>query len=251
MEREFRKERVLLGQGKMARVYGWRGFAYKCFQKGYPENGIAYEMQTQSAINATGLPTVAYYPSELPHSIKMDLVDGITLADRIRQEKYENGLEDLLALSHRTHEVTKAALPDLSPFLEERIGGLVLDAVQKEAALRYLAEIPEQKVLCHMDHHFLNVMYGHIPQEEAAGYYLIDWVGAKLGNPVFDYARTYVILYEFANRLSGKYLRMVREQCGFADEVLQKAIYVMAVHRLSECESGRARELILKNNNYF
>jgi hypothetical protein len=247
MEQLFMKERVLIGQGKMAKVYLWDGFAYKCFQSDYPEDWIAYELHIQNTISQLGLPTVNYYPSEFPHSIKMDYIVGISLADKIRQEKYKHGLEDLFSLILTVHEKRdlekiNLELPRLNPFLLQEISKLDIDTIQKDLAVKYIAEITDQDVLCHLDLHFLNVMCAD------SSYYIIDWVNAKIGNPIYDFARTYVILYEFANRMSKKYLDMVKSQCGFDLSELNKAIYVMAVHRLTEDSSEKIKQLI---DQYF
>jgi predicted Ser/Thr protein kinase len=238
MEKAFQKEKLLVGQGKMAKVYQWNGFAYKCFRADYPDDWIAYEVNIQNKISELDLPTVKYYPSELPHSIKMDYLDGVSLVDRIRKEKYANGLEDLFALFLKVHENKGIDLPQLHPYLVQEISKLDLDPTYKELATRYISELPDGDVLCHLDFHFLNIIYTN------NDYYIIDWITAKIGNPILDYARTYVILYEFANRFSKKYLKMVKEQCGFDELELQKAIYIMAVHRLSEYKSEKVMELV-------
>lgn len=99
-------------------------------------------------------------------------------------------------------------------------------------------EIEDKNVLCHLDYHFLNLMFA---KDE---YYIIDWINAKLGNPIYDFARTYVILYQYANRASKKYLTMVKKLKSFSILELQKAIYVMAVHRLTEECDDKVRQLI-------
>lgn len=243
MEQLFNKEKILIGQGKMAKVYLWNGYAYKCFRADYPEDWITYEMRIQNLINQEGLPTVKYYPSEIPHSIKMDYIKGIPLADKIRQEKYKSGLDDLMSTFLKIHEKTVMDLPRLNPFLLKEISKLNIDHSQKELTVKYISDLPDGEVLCHLDYHFLNLMYTD------HGYYIIDWISAKIGNPIYDFARTYVILYEFANRLSKKYLNMVTQQCEFALSDLQKAIYVMAVHRLSECNSEKIKQLITLHLN--
>jgi aminoglycoside phosphotransferase (APT) family kinase protein len=238
MEQVFNNERVLVGEGKMAKVYLWNGFAYKCFNTDYKDDWIAYEMRVQDTINQVGLPTVKYYPSEIPHSIKMDYIDGIALSDRIRKEKYKNALEDAFSIFLKIHQKTVSDLPRLNPFLLREISKMDIDAAQKELAIQYISDISDGDVLCHLDYHFLNLMYTD------KGYYIIDWVSAKIGNPIYDFARSYVIMYEFANRFSKKYLNMVKEQCGFDSSDLEKAIYVMAVHRLSEFNSKKIKQLI-------
>lgn len=238
MEQKFKQEKVLVGKGKMAKVYRWNGFAYKCFHADYPEDWMAYEVWIQSIINQTGLPVARYYPSDFPHSIKMDYLDGITLGDKMRNEKYKEGLVDLFSLILKIHEKTVLELPRLNPFLLQEIPKVDLDSSQKELALQYISDMPDGDVLCHLDFHFLNVMCTD------KGYSIIDWINAKTGNPIYDFARSYVIMYEFANRLSKKFLVMVKEQCKFDPSDWQKAIYVMAVHRLSECNSEKIKMLI-------
>lgn len=238
----FKKERILIGQGKVAKVYLWNGFAYKCFRGDYPDDWIEYEMRIQDTINQLDLPTVKYYPSEIPHSIKMDYIEGISLADKVCQKKYERGFEDFFSLFLKIHENAVIDLPRLNPYLLQEISKLDIDNSQKTLATKYISDISDGDVLCHLDYHFLNLMYSD------NGYYIIDWINAKIGNPIYDFARTYVIIYEYANRLSKKYLNIVKECCGFDLLDLKKAIYVMAVYRLSEDNSGKIKPDTLMNN---
>lgn len=238
MEQVFKSERKLVGQGKMAKVYLWNGFAYKCFRSDYPAEWIDYEMWIQDIISKTDLPIIKYHKSEIPHSIKMDFIDGVPLADRIRHEKYKNGLEDLLSLFSKVHEIKDIDLPRLNPSLIKDIDTLSIDVNIKNRAKEYIASIPDENTLCHLDFHFLNLMYSNDK------YYMIDWINAKIGNPIYDFARTYVIMYEFAYRLSKKYINMVNTKCGFDPIDVKKAIYVMAVQRLSECNSEKINQLI-------
>lgn len=238
MEQAFHTEKTLIGQGKMAKVYLWNGFAYKCFNSDYPNDWIDYEIRIQNTISKTGLPTVNYYDSEIPHSIKMDFIDGTTLGERIRKEKYKGGLEDLLLLFSQIHKIKDIDFPSLNPFLTREINKLNIDDSMKQLAAGYICDIKDEKTLCHLDYHFLNLMYSH------DRYYIIDWINSKIGNPIYDYARTYVILYEFANRFSKKYLNTIKEQNKFNQSDFKKAIYVMALHRLSEYDSEKVKKLI-------
>lgn len=238
MKQAFEQERVLVGQGKMAKVYYWNGFAYKCFDNNYPKDWITYEIKIQNVINQLKLPTVKYYTSDIPQSIKMDYINGITIADRVMKEKYKNGLEDLLSIQLMIHENMGVELPRLKPYLLEKINQINVGQTNKELAIQCVMEIEEKEVLCHLDYHYLNLMYA---ENE---YFIIDWINAKLGNPIFDFARTYVILYQHANRASKKYLTLVKKLKTFDPFELQKAIYVMALHRLSEDCSDKIKQLI-------
>jgi len=184
MHAEFINDRRLIGQGKMANVYLWHGFAYKCFEANYPEEWLAYEMNLQNVISTCHLPTVKYMPSEFPNSIKMDYIDGISLADRMRKEKYKDSIDDLCHLFKKVHAIREIELPKLNPYLVREISKMTYNEKLQADALQYIAEIPDDQVLCHLDFHFLNIMYSNDQ------YTIIDWINAKLGNPIYDFARS-------------------------------------------------------------
>lgn len=235
---QFIEERVQIGAGRMAKVYLWQGFAYKCFESDYPDAWIEYEVKVQNTISQSGLPTVNYYASELPKSIKMDYIEGISLADRILKDKHKNGIEDLICLIDRVHAVKAFDLPDLNSFLIREIGKVEFDEKIKAEAIRYVSELPEGDTLCHLDFHYLNILFSKDQ------YYIIDWINAKRGNPIFDFARSYVILHEHVFRMSKKFLTQIKKIRHYEDSDFNKVILVMAVHRLSETDSDRLRLLI-------
>ena len=73
---------------------------------------------------------------------------------------------------------------------------------------------------------------------------VIDWVNAKEGNPIFDYARSYIIMNEYVFRLGQKYLRMIKKDCSINTEWLDEAIFIMALLRLNEEQNPRTLNLI-------
>ncbi len=151
MERNFNLERVLIGQGKRAKVYLWNGFAYKCFDDDYPEDWIRYEMSIQKLINETELKTVKYYESEFPHSIKMDYIEGISLANRVFNEKYKESIDDLFSLFDGVHNIKGLALPDLNAYLLETIDKTDIEDNVKVKAIKCIDELPSGDTLCHLD----------------------------------------------------------------------------------------------------
>lgn len=235
----FQRERILIGEGRMTRVYLWKGYAYKCFQEDYPSDMIVYEKKIQDIISNTSLPVVKYYESEFPHSIKMDYVKGITMMERINQGGYDNWDQEFLSLFQAIHQVEGQNLPLLKPYLEEQISKLSFESGVKKTALTCLQELPEGNRVCHLDYHFLNLIYS----EEK--YFVIDWINAHCGNPILDAARAYVILYEFANPLAERFLELYEEKNSYQRQDIDKAILVMALHRLTETESDKVKELIL------
>lgn len=79
----FLQKRIEVGFGMMAKVYSYQGYAYKCFNEGYPKEWIEYEYRIQQEIMKSGLPIPQYYESEFPNSIKMDLINGISMYDKL------------------------------------------------------------------------------------------------------------------------------------------------------------------------
>ncbi len=232
----FENERIRIGEGMNATVYKWNGYAYKCFKSGYPREWLDYEVSVQSIIESTGQPVAKYYPSEFENSVKMDLLEGETLADRMRLKKYANWLPDMLDLFDSVHSVECPRLHALKPKLAASLERADITDLQRASAIGDLSKIRDGQSLCHLDFHFLNILFS------GGRYYIIDWVNAKSGNPVFDFARTYVIMHEFAFRLSGKFLKEARRR--FEQNELSAAIRVMAADRIAESDSPSTRKLL-------
>lgn len=280
-EQKFNSEKILIGQGRESKVYLWDGFAYKCFPSNYPKNLIDYEINIQNAIYAAGVPTISYYESEIPYSIKMDYLSGVHIGEKFLNrnykdekssnpnliededqninEKYNKALEVMMPLFYQihstkeddiinafdkiqksSHKSTDFSIMHLNTFLISEINTIDIENSIKQTAIEYISDIKDEKLLCHMDYHFFNIMYAFNK------YYVIDWKDSKIGNPILDYARSYVILYEFANEFSKIYLKSIKKQCQFDELDLSKAIYVMATHRLKERNSDKVKELIRK-----
>lgn len=272
IEQKFVDERKLIGQGREANVYLWNGYAYKCFNSNYPKDLIEYEFNLQNTIYSTGLPTVKYYESEIPHSIKMDYIDGVHIGEKYFDRSYKDGvynipdlsgnevqrlrqnyekvLNIMLSLSTRIHSIKESdiksasekindfSIPYLNPTLIKRINSIDIEDSRKQLAIKFISEIEDKKALCHMDYHFFNIMCSDDK------YLVIDWMDSKLGNPIYDYARSYIILYEFVSEFDELYLEAVKNQYDVDEADLKKAIYVMAVHRLAETNSNKLRDFI-------
>jgi hypothetical protein len=284
VDEKFNSERILIGQGREANVYLWNDFAYKCFNLTYPKSLIDYEFKIQNTIYNTGLPTVKYFESEIPHSIKMNFIDGVHIGEKFLDRSYKDGvynnpdlisnhshnlkqnyekvLEIMLSLSTQIHSIKESDIksaakkifcegsntdatndfnfPSLNPSLIKRINNTSIDNCVKQRAIKFISDIKDEKALCHMDYHFFNIMYSYSSDK----YYIIDWMDAKLGNPIYDYARSYIIIYEYVGEFAQVFYDAVKNQAEFDELDFKKAIYVMAVHRLSESNGSKIKELI-------
>lgn len=222
----------LAGQGKQAKIYIREGMAYKVYPGDYLSSWVEHESHIQQEVYRKTdivIPECEYVASS--NEIRMTYIEGITLADRMRKEKYKEGLKDLIALQLSIYQYHNLNLDNASYCFQERIENSQLDQQLKEKALNILAETEDIRVLCHFDFHFLNVMY------DGSRYAVIDWVNAKLGNPILDIARTYVILLQHAQRMANKYLREITAAGNFDIEKIRKVIPLMAVLRMMESDT--------------
>lgn len=238
----FLQERMEIGAGMAAKVFSYNGYAYKCFNNGYPKEWIDYEYNLQQEVVKSGLPIPHYYKSEFPNSIKMDLINGVSMYDRLTTDGKDAVMMEMMAWFRKIHEVKGLNLPGFSKYILDKINEAPVSDEQKVCAKQcYLTvdgEISEFEALCHMDYHFLNVMY------TGKDVRIIDWTNAKNGKPIWDYARTYVIFYEHAAGMKMRYLKEVLAHEKYPKDIFMKAVYVSAIHRLTEHDTKRVRQLV-------
>lgn len=239
----FDGSQIKIGEGAQAAVYFYNGYAYKVYNDTYPKPWIAFECTIQNEISKTNLPVVSYYNTDVPNIIRMDFIDGISLGQRIINESYNNGVEDLIDLQKMIHKIIKPKIPRFIPWAKEDIHRVNIDDQKRLRAMKYLESIPEGENLLHLDFHFQNVMYGN------GKYYIIDWINARVGNPVFDYARSFVIMNEVSQELSSVYLKRIFENGNMDLDNFIKALYIMALMRVKENTSQKTLRLIERLEN--
>jgi len=228
---EFDGTQKTIGHGAQAEVLLYHGFAYKVYRPSYPEGWIRFEKQQQRAVNRAGLCPVRYYDTDDAHIIKMDLVEGDTLENRVR-EGYLQGF-DLLAQAMRfVHEkdITGIDMPRFihtaSMGLSEEQSAEIMPVIE-----RLTSEMKE--CVCHLDMHFLNIM----TPKDSTEMTIIDWMNARIAPAVFDYARTYVIFDEFAKEATDLYMNAVLpdiRKLGISDSDFEDAVRVCTIIRQRE-----------------
>ncbi|MGL5685899.1 MAG: phosphotransferase [Vagococcus fluvialis] len=233
--------RKLIGSGAVSRIYVEDDIAYKTYPTEYPLDWVAYEVNIQQEIiEHTNLRIPKMELLKDAKEIRMDFIDGYTLAERIRKEKYKLFLEDFVDIQLSIYEYSDLKLENAHEIFKKQIKESKLGEEFKIIGLSALEKIEKKNILCHLDIHFLNIMYAH------SEYYIIDWINAKLGNPVLDIARTYVVLKQYAQRQANKYLKMIVQKGDFKITDIESAIRVMAILRLLEEDAENFKKKLLE-----
>ena len=239
---------IKIGEGKTASVYTDGKYAYKKYHPSYPQENIYYEVNVQNEIyDKTNLNVCKYEIDD--HQIKMDLLDGVIFADRIRVEKYKDWLNDFIELQVETYQYKDLDLLDAKSIFIKQIKHSNLEDELKNCALKSIENIEPMTTLCHLDFHPLNIIYFN------EKYYVIDWTNAKLAHPVMDIASTYIIFRQYLKRQANKYLRLISKKSGYSIEQIIKAIPVMAFIKLRENQDieqeSLLRNLVLKQDEIY
>jgi hypothetical protein len=227
----------IIGKGKQATVVSDDVYAYKVFNENYPLDWIKYEFNVQNEINKTQLPIIKYYSIVDENCIKMDFIKGDTLGALLQKSKLKNGVEVLIDLQKQMHIYHDLNLPHFYHDALNLIDKIEVINEYKKLFKTLLNNIGDSNTLLHLDFHYLNIMFDK-------QYYIIDWVNAKLGHPIFDFARSYVIMNEYVYRLGCKYKTLILKDKTIDTSYLEEAIYIMSILRLREERSQRTLTLI-------
>jgi len=239
---KFLSERIKLGETSYCAAYKWNDKVYKCFNSNYPQKQIDEEVRIQNEIGKSNLNIPKFYKCEFARTIKMDLVNGVTTAKAFEDLGKDKAMKDFMDEFDKVHKVIDLDIGDLNSQLKKGIKNAPVSDEEKNRALEYIKEInrniKEEKVLCHMEYQFLNALY------QKGKIYIVDWTHAKMGKAIYDYARTYVLIYEKKASLKDKYLKEVYKRRNYSQEIFKKAIYVNTIYRLKQSDSKRVRQLL-------
>jgi thiamine kinase-like enzyme len=226
-----------LGQGKIASIVSDGEYAYKIYNPWIPIEHILKEERILKEVKKkTDLNVVDCEWLSDEKMLKMSLIDGKTLADLMRKEKYQFGIETLIQCQVSIYKFSDLNLEDAFTVFESIIKTSSLNDEIKQIALRSLSSINVQQQLCHFDIHLENIM---ISNETPI---IIDWMNAKLGNPVMDIARTYIIMRQYVKRKANIYLKSICQKLNYQVEEVLKAIPLMAALRMLENDTTMFQE---------
>ena len=235
------KTRVFIAKGRRANVYLEGNYAIKVYEPSYPTYAIYDEIKmSQYLCRITDLPIPLMFPGDRPNEIKMDYLEGETLETKMRR-RGEESFEEFVPTQLSINSYTNLDLPSL----HDRYARILtdtskIDAKTKGKLLTLLSSIERKTNLCHMDYHVMNVM---VVKEK---YYIIDWVNCGIGNPIFDVARTYLLLDYQSNKVSQSYLLKYCKLSKIKKEEVLRVLPLLAALRLEETEDAN-ENVYLKN----
>ena len=232
--------RTLIGRGKIAAIYTDQFFAYKTYSLNYPIDWIAYEVTIQQEVKVkTSLPVLNYTFDKEKREIKMDFIKGITLTDRLRKDKYKDGFKDMQKLQMSIYQYSDLNIPSAYEAYEHQINNCILSDDMKRKAIKALYSVEKKNCLCHLDFHPDNIMF------DGNQYYIIDWVNAKLANPVLDLARTYIIFKQYISRQANKYLKEITKSLSIDIDDVYKVLPAIAAIRLLELDPSDFKDTLI------
>ncbi|MGC4175368.1 phosphotransferase [Demequina sp.] len=233
---------------------GEPGTVVKTLTRELPAIVMQLEAAGTQAAMAAGLPCAALLAADFegePPSLTFEYVEGAMLA-RLYEELGPGAVGVMLAdLQHQVRQVPAPAVIPIEDFLGFQLGNPAIPENLAAAALRDLARLTarSERVLCHMDLHDANVLYG------PRGPVIIDWMNASAAPPEADVARTRVVVgHERFNspdeeqaltEMLDAYLRRTEELVPGLVGASREWDRVLAAARLDEHPGPAEREAIL------
>ena len=186
----------LIGQGREAEVFECRdGRVLKLLRAPGPSTGLAFEIAALEAARSAGVSVPQVYEEVVIDGrlgLMMERLEGSDLLTIIGQKPWL--VFDSGRLTGEIHaRINAARAPASLPAVRDVVNRGLARLAPSEPTLvewvgRILAHLPDGEALCHGDFHPGQVM------SSGDRYAAFDWSGAKRGDPLFDYARTRVLL---------------------------------------------------------
>ncbi|BCR36621.1 hypothetical protein [Mariniplasma anaerobium] len=217
-------------EGHMATVYVENDTAYKAYDDFYPEEWIDKEIYIHDILlEKTSLNVTKMYKTGA-HEIKMPFLNQNTLDTGI-DEKFDNvKLIDFVHLQTQINAYMALELENAHVVFKRWILMSQLGKDIKNIALDVLDNLEYKNHLCHFDY-----QPSHVVSFEKK-YFVVDWIHAKLANPILDMASTYIILRLKSYKLAHQYLYKVIDMTDSKLEDIFKVVPLMAAIKMIETD---------------
>lgn|GEM_PF-663598 len=222
--------RTILKHGHMAKVYIEDDFVYKTYDDFYPEEWVDKEVYIHDILLRKTNLNITEVEKVNAHEIKMPFLSHQNLGFYLMRNVDESLIDDFVKLQHEMHQYQALELENAHIVFKRWIEMSQLSRDIKHIAHDVLETIEYENYLCHFDYQPSHVV---IFRNE---YYIMDWIHAKLANPILDIANTYVNLRLDQYDLAHKYLQRVTSLFDYDKEKVFFAVPLMAAIKMIETD---------------
>ncbi len=218
----------------------------KVFGPSYKVSAILNEAMNEARAAETGLPVakVIEVMKLRDHwCIRREWVEGETLADVMAKDKknLDKYLDKLVEIQCEIFSKTSERMGNLNDKLDKQISGSPLPRETRYDLHVRLQSMPRGKALCHGDFNPTNVII--TPSGE---WRVIDWSHVRLGDPLADVARTYLLLWLSGHTVAaGRYLAKACTALKAKETDVQQWLPIVAAAESSKEQDDKNRDLLL------
>lgn len=218
----------------------------KVFGPSYKVSAILNEAMNEARAAETGLPVaqVIEVMKLRDHwCIRREWIEGKTLAETMAGDKKNllKYLKQFVSIQCEIFAKTSERMGNLADKLDKQISASPLPRETRYDLHMKLQTMPRGKALCHGDFNPTNVII--TPDGE---WRVIDWSHVRLGDPLADVARTYLLFWLSGHVAAAeKYLNLACEALKAKVQDVQKWLPIVAAAESSKAQSGKNQELLV------
>ena len=220
----------ILKEGHMATVYRKNDTAYKTYDDFYPEEWIDKEIYIHDILIEKTSLNIAKMMKMSAHEIKMPYLSQKTLETQITDKFDHIKLIDFIHLQTQINTYVGLELENAHIVFKRWVLMSQLGKDIKQKALSILEDLEYKNHLCHFDYQPSHVVIN------SDKYFVMDWIHAKLANPLLDMANTYIILRLKSYKLAHQYLYKLIDMIDVKKEDIYKVIPLMAAVKMIESD---------------
>jgi aminoglycoside phosphotransferase len=218
----------------------------KVFGPSYKVSAILNEAMNEARAAETGLPVARVLEVLKVRDnwcIRREWVEGKTLAETMARDKKNlmRYLKEFVAIQCEIFSKTSERMGNLSDKLDKQISASPLPKETRYDLHMKLQSLPRGKALCHGDFNPTNVII--TPKGD---WRVIDWSHVRLGDPLADVARTYLLFWLSGHVAAAeKYMALACEALKVKIPEVQKWLPIVAAAESSKEQSVKNHELLL------